>query len=826
MDSSTTSSTFRFRDHSGMENGSHSGNISETTSVSSDADEESDLESMTGQGIKHLCSELLELKLESNEEFHKNIFANYTAFVRIFRGVEHLENELMQLKNHLFTQKRLVKELVEGTYFEVLSNIEDSLSNEPSTSSEWEDHVNNVSETLDLLLSENQVDEALAIIELEDENFQKMQFEKSCPLDELWLYNTEINQRKAKLVFHLTLLAENPRISTPELRKVLGRLCRLGESHLATQLMLKYYHSRIATGICNLQLSRSFSHGVYIRELAKFVFSMIAQAARSFVMLYGETSSYASELIQWALEETKVFVDCFNQYVKSFSEITGGLSTAVEAAQLSVSFCSLLETQRIDLLPYLVKHICPCMEEILHGHVEHFKKVISIFTASDTWVLCRYHVSDIVTEGGFSMAIGKHPEQCLLTDSGRKFISLVQAITEDCTPLIALQMEGSIISGLTNLFKEYIFILERALINETDDNEMGASEINLAVSLEQQISILANLSALEQLFSTMVRGIYGAILRTDADHINEHPIDFQLKENDSFTCFSQEASSQLRVKFCQQFICRLISLEPSNLLIPKICSNGQGDNVPSATFQVLFLDLKKLERLAESNLFDKEWLLQILRDIIEAMFVWISNNNEIWAADEDNLMVEQSVIYKQFVLDIQFRAEISKFGGYFSNNPLVLVDLMKSAFLSTGLNPERVVEWAVDSATEFIWKLLEIEKATMLPNEDSTSILVEEASEDQSEFAANSVEEDTINVSEEDVIAANAETMEVNSDCSGLGASLDLLEVDSIVLLGVENIVHEADDDMPNTVSSEDLAGKASEISQLEVATSVIEKPE
>ncbi|GMY06326.1 exocyst complex component EXO84B-like [Fagus crenata] len=34
------------------------------------------------QGIKHLCSELLELKAASNEEFQRNIFSNYSAFVR------------------------------------------------------------------------------------------------------------------------------------------------------------------------------------------------------------------------------------------------------------------------------------------------------------------------------------------------------------------------------------------------------------------------------------------------------------------------------------------------------------------------------------------------------------------------------------------------------------------------------------------------------------------------------------------------------------------------------------------------------------------------
>jgi hypothetical protein len=44
---------------------------------------------------------------------------------------------------------------------------------------------------------------------------------------------------------------------------------------------------------------------------------------------------------------------------------------------------------------------------------------------------------------------------------------------------------------------------------------------------------------------------------------------------------------------------------------------------------------------------------------------------------------------EQFVLDVQFLVEIASYGGYFSNNPSVLVTSMKSAFLSAGLDPER-----------------------------------------------------------------------------------------------------------------------------------------
>lgn len=351
---------------------------------------------------------------------------------RILEEVEGVENELMKLKNHVLTQKRLVKELIDGVYLEVLSEetiesiIEEPVCIDPPQPSELEAHINDVSETLDLLLSENRIDEALAIIEVEDENLQRVQFEGNASSDMLMSYKSSICEKKAMLTLQLTLMAENPRTAAPELQKVLVGLCRLGESHLASQLLLEYYHSRIATGIQNLQCSKSYLHGTYIKELAKFVFSMISQAARSFVMLYREASPYASELIRWACEEAKVFVVCFNKYVKSISEISGGLTKVVESVQFAMSFCSLSETQTLVLQPYLIKHIRPGVEVVLQVHVNHYKKVVGIFTATDSWVLGRYLVSGVVNEAYSSIVVGNQPEYCLLTCSGRKFVTLLQ----------------------------------------------------------------------------------------------------------------------------------------------------------------------------------------------------------------------------------------------------------------------------------------------------------------------------------------------------------------------------------------------------------------
>ncbi|KAM1346404.1 hypothetical protein ACFX13_036458 [Malus domestica] len=775
MESSSTSSRFRFRDLPEMENSTQSDTASDLSSVSSDGeDDESDLQSMTGKGIKHLCSELLELKAASGEEFHKHIFSNYSAFVRIFEEVGLVENELKQLKNHVVTQKRLVSELADGIYLKVLSKEtidlvfeepEFSEFSEPVTITNLGDHANDVLATLDTLLSENRIDEALTIFELEDENFQRLQFEEGRPLDELRLFSTEISERKALVTMQLTMVAENPRIAAPELQKALVGLCRLGDSHLATQLLIKYYRSRIASGTLNLQASKSFLNRVYIRELSKFVFSMISQAARSFVMLYGETSSYASELIQWARRETKLFGACFDRYVKSISEISGGLSTAVEAVQFAMSFCSLLESQRLVLRPYLINYIRPCIEEVLRKHLDHFKKVVDIFTATDAWVLGRYLVSGIMNEGCSSMVVGQQPEYCLLTNSGRKFVTLLQSITLDVNPLVSLQIEGSIVSGLMILFKKYVDILEIAINCKATVTEKSNPRIYLAESVQQQVSILANLSSLEQLFSNMVRGIFKGVSDINSELMKTLPDGYQAKELDSCISLIQEASSRLRDLYCEQFICKIMSLRNSDNLTPENCIDDQGEScvfqgvMPSLAFQVLFLELRKLEKLSEDNVFEIDWLMELLRELIEAVFAWIPNNKEIWDTDSENMMEEHPFNSKQFVLDVQFLVEISAYGGYYSNNPLFLINLMKSALLSAGLDPKRDVSedvWAIDSAAEAIQKLLEIENSQSRVDQEPLSEL-ESGEEEPCKFATESFQDDRSSSEEDAVVTDDSE---------------------------------------------------------------------
>lgn len=343
-----------------------------------------------------------------------------------------LERELTQLKYQASAQKKLIKDFTERISLKGLAEeimeamLEKNLHPEPSSPSKLEAHTEDVSEILDTLLAEHRLEEAISVLEMETRAFQSLQLGENFSSSELMSYNSAISERRAMLADQLMLVAENPRVSAPELQKALVGLCKLNDRHIASQLLLNYYHTRITRGTHDLHSSKVYQNELYIRELAKLVFSIISQAEKSFVALHGEASSFTPVLTEWAIQETETFAECLNKYLRSISEISDGLSMAVEALQYAISYCSLLENQNFDLRPLLINHVRPCMEQILQIHVDHYKKVISIFTSTDTWTLGRYLVSGVLTKGGLFATVDNRPQYCFLTNSGRKFVTLFQ----------------------------------------------------------------------------------------------------------------------------------------------------------------------------------------------------------------------------------------------------------------------------------------------------------------------------------------------------------------------------------------------------------------
>ncbi|KAL8225311.1 hypothetical protein R6Q57_017868 [Mikania cordata] len=260
--------------------------------------------------------------------------------------------------------------------------------------------------------------------------------------------------------------------------------------------------------------------------------------------------------MKWASEETEAFANCFNKHVRSILSINGGLSTVVDSVHFALSYCSLLSSQKLDLQPYLIEHIIPCMKSTLKAHFDHFKKVISIFTSSDVWVMGRYLVSGILIDGSSSLVSEQHPEYCLLTNSGRKLVSLLQAVIEDLSSLVSV-FGSSILEELMDLFTEYSFLLERALTYETNDAVEGAPKIKTAESLSQKVSVIANLSTLKYIFSNNIINIFKDINQLET-------------VIDGHMASVSEICSRLQAQLCKQFIHSIMSNEAS-------CIKDHGD---------------------------------------------------------------------------------------------------------------------------------------------------------------------------------------------------------------------------------------------------------
>ncbi|KAG6400928.1 hypothetical protein SASPL_137773 [Salvia splendens] len=599
MDSTPTSRPrFRFRDHR-QELADDSSSEGHTT----DDDDQPHLHSMTAKGVQHLCSELLEIKQQSDHDFRKNVFSNYSAFLMIMKDIQVLQTELLGLKSQASLQKRHVQEFSDKIYSTLVSDdttmLRETLPVETMSPSVLDVHAQNVCDILDSLVSELRLDDALALLEVESE--------------------------------YLTLVARHPRVPAPELQKALLGLCQLGENHLANDLMLQYYHSRIASGIYNLQPSKGlFPNVLYIQQVAKCVCSMISQAERSYVSLNGET-----QLTRWAAEEMGVFAACFVKYIESISDISGRLSAAVDALRIGMSYCSLLETHRILVKHSFMELVRPCIEGVMQLHIDHLSRVMSVVASTDTW-----------------------------------------SVVEEISPLIAFEMESSVLKGIMDLLTAYVVILESAITGDTDAMEKEGFKINLPETPTQGVIILANLSTLVQFSSSIIRNLFDGFISNIFSPNAGH-----------------ESSPEIRHDSCRYL-----------------------DLTPSVPYLELNLELKKLEKL---DCIDTGWLMSLFSEVMDATLEWISTKSEIWTITE-NLLLNRTK-FVQFILDTQFLVEMARHGEYLSEKAKTISDDMifhvEAPFLSAGLSPLRDSnddEWPANMVIAALQKLQQL-----LENEDA-----------------------------------------------------------------------------------------------------------
>jgi hypothetical protein len=428
-----------------------------------------------------------------------------------------------------------------------------------------------------------------------------------------------LSARRARVADRFASLADSQR--TPprrELLRALSGLCKLGDSQRANHLLFKFYRSDALRRVDELRCSSS-SHRNYIKELACTVFSSVLEASRSFVALHGRGQP-CPELSRWAREEIEDFIAAFREYVGSISEAGSGdgLALATEAASCAVSYSSMLRTvvSEEDIMAL----IRPCMEEVLATYAKHLKKVVRLLVSSDAWVLGKFLMSGILRRRTpFPLSTGGETEHCLLTASGRKFVTLMQEVVEDVSPLLRLGMKSSVLQLLAGLFREYTHSILAVDVVDQHQQYMW------------QLSFLINCTTLVSLFPIIAHGIFK---KSNNQASSNQAAQSEL---DGLTLFIKEASGQVWTQFCQQFIRdTMSSLQDKS----STTSSPQGGMMPCSAFQVVFLRLRRLSDLYGVILAGKDGTMRkLLQQLMEAIIVWLHNNLDPWIFHhaQDNL---------------------------------------------------------------------------------------------------------------------------------------------------------------------------------------------
>ncbi|MQL71688.1 hypothetical protein Taro_003987 [Colocasia esculenta] len=649
---------------------------------------------------------------------------------RVLKEVGDVESELLELKRHVSDQKRLVKDLTERFFNGTFS--EDLLESKLESDLEVEDHLLisephircfSILEKLDVLYLDQQFEGALDILETEETILQKVDLQGDVISAENFAScRSALSEWRTRLADQLASMAGHPRVNAPELQKSLVLICRLGESSRANSLLIQFYHLRLVKRLRDLQqCSKSLLSQLYMVELVKTTFSVISQAARSFVMLSGETSAYSSEFILWATEEIKMFTHYFDAYIKSSYEKNTGLRLAVESMRCAFYHCSLLESERLVLHPYLIQSVRPCMEEAYHMHVDYLRSAIRVFTATDTWVLGKFIVPGITRDTASLAGDGGKLEYSLLTSSGRKFANL-----EDISPLCSLQMGNSILKGLADLFTEYIKILECAIPRCGSSVEEGSVRVNTAQKLSQQLSLLANAWTLVDYFFSVAKCISEDVKASSDEQIPDTYGAPRHEEPDKWNFSIQDAADHLGLFICQQLVdryisavseCRTSSESYSDILD---LATSPESPMPSSEFQMLFQQLRQLEKNSKSVFGGAdERVKKLLDGLVDSLVAATSHNNKLWRYNEHSSPTRKSIWFEQIVLDMHFLVEIARFGGHLSDRLMEatrsLMVNIQNTFLhaSSDISAVPDVSWASRYAKSAIQKLVE-QEATQL----------------------------------------------------------------------------------------------------------------
>ncbi|KAL6657773.1 hypothetical protein ACP70R_005553 [Stipagrostis hirtigluma subsp. patula] len=686
-------------------------------------------QSQTEKGIRKICSELLELK-DAIENLCGNMQSKYLAFLRISEEVVEAEQELIELQKHVSAQGILVQDLMSGVCRELdiwhkFSKEEDVKEKDFQTeldeilSVDTQDPKVIFLDKLDILLAEHKIEEALLTLEAEEKKYIMTDDSGKELNSDISAFKTELFKRKSVLEAQLVRYSEQPSLSIPELRKSLSGLIKIGKGSLAHQVLLKAYGAHLQKSVEAFLPTCSIYTETYSATLSQLVFSAIAKVSKETNTLFGDSAMNTNRIIQWAEFE----IETFARLVKENSplpESVSALRSACICIQTSLSHCSYLESHGLKFSKLLMILLRPYIEEVIDLNFRRVRRKIVDSARNDDILLLN------PPEG--SPLSGPVSPNVMLTSSGKKFMSIVNDVLDQVTPMTIVHFGGTILNKFLQLFDRYVEALIKVLPGPSEDDNLVDSKEPVEFKAEsdaQQLALIGTaytvadelLPAALSKFFDMQTEKKGAGASSEG-HGSGSIYSIEYKE---WKRQLQHSLEKLRDHFCLQYVLSFIYLEGKSRLDARMYLEPKSDDLlwdsdplPSLPFQALFGRLQQLASIAGDVLLGKEKIQKVLLSrLTETVVIWLSNEQEFWDVFEDQSIKLQPSGLQQLILDMHFIVEIA-ICGRFPHRPVqqlvsTIIARAIAAFSARGVDPQSALpedEWFLDTAKAAIHKLM------------------------------------------------------------------------------------------------------------------------
>ncbi|BAT99333.1 hypothetical protein LR48_Vigan647s000300 [Vigna angularis] len=674
---------------------------------------------MNEKEIRHLCSYLIDLKKASAEEMRKSVLANYSAFIRTSKEISDLEGELVSMRNLLSTQAALVHGLADGCELSpMISGNEDSdmddILDEKTELSNTEKWLIGYLETLEVLLAEKRVDEAMTALEEGEKMVQEItQVGTLSPILFEALQDAIVEHRQ-KLADQLAETICQPSTSSAEIRSTALSLKKLGDGPRAHTLLLSSRQGTLQRTMKILQSSNYGGVGPFTAALSQLVFSTISQAASDSLSVFSEEPAYTSELVTWAVAEAEKYSALLKKCILASTAAAGGLRVASECVHVCMSHCYLLETTGLALSPVLIKFFRPFVEQALKTNLKRIEQSSSALAAAEDWLLSYAPTSNRSSGQPPSSHSNLGLLQPKLSGSAHKFNSMVQELFEDVGPLEILQLDVLAVEGLLQVFNFYVHLLVNALPGSVvTENIEGHRIVKLAETEAQQIALMANAILLAD--ELLPRAVVKLSHSTKGDDSQKKGSDKQRELKKRL----QREVDRLRDSFCRQHALELIFTEEGEARLNALIYLGMDGNVeqpewfPSPIFQEIFAKLTEVASLAADMFVGRErFVTVLLMRLAETVVLWLSDDQAFWEEVETGSTPLGPIGLQQLYLDMQFVMIFSSQGRYLSRHLHQaiknIIERAINALAATGLDPNSVLpedEWFVE-VSEIAIKML------------------------------------------------------------------------------------------------------------------------